>query len=149
MNVLDMHDIHRSFEAGVPVLDGVDLTMAPGEVVGLLGRNGAGKTTLLQFGSSVHRKVFNWVALGFIIFLVVITLAVSAARLLGFTQVWYVGALISIGIRALAHWLPLPTSILWIFCVTSWVGAYLLLERAFSAIELPREKTMNRFAEEY
>jgi len=38
---------------------------------------------------------------------------------------------------------------LWIFCVTSWAGAYLLLERIFSTIEFPREKTMNRFAEEY
>jgi len=45
--------------------------------------------------------------------------------------------------------LPVPTSILWFFCVTFWAGAYLILERVFSTIEFPREKTMNRFAEEY
>ena len=106
-------------------------------------------TALLQFGSSVHRKVFKWVALGFIIFLVVIAIALSAARLLGFTQLWYVGALISIGVRTLAHWLPLPTTALWVLCVMCWIGSYLLLERLFGTIEFPREKTMNRFAEEY
>jgi len=48
MSVLTMSDIHRSFEPGVSVLNGVDLRVKAGEVVGLLGRNGAGKTTLIH-----------------------------------------------------------------------------------------------------
>jgi len=48
MSALTMSDIHRSFEPGVAVLDGVDLSVGAGEVVGLLGRNGAGKTTLIH-----------------------------------------------------------------------------------------------------
>jgi hypothetical protein len=104
---------------------------------------------LLQYGPWVHRKIFKRASIGGLIVLVVIVVAVSIARLLGLTEVWYVGALISMGTRSLAHSLPLSTPILWFFCVTFWVGAYLLLERVFSTIEFPREKTMNRFAEVY
>jgi hypothetical protein len=104
---------------------------------------------LLQFGTSTRRKYYKRAEIGFLVFLGVIAIAVTIARLLELTEVWYVGALISIGIRALAVWLPLPTSMLWIICVTFWVAAYLLLGRVFRSIEFPREKTMNRFAEEY
>ena len=38
----------RAGYAGSTVLDGVDLTVGQGEVVGLLGRNGVGKTTLMS-----------------------------------------------------------------------------------------------------
>ncbi|GAA2008100.1 sugar ABC transporter ATP-binding protein [Nakamurella flavida] len=41
--------------AGVPALAGVDLTVRPGEVVGLVGHNGAGKSTLLKCLSGAVR----------------------------------------------------------------------------------------------
>ncbi len=47
-SILEFENISRSYKKGVPVLDGVTFSIAPGDVVGLLGRNGAGKTTLIR-----------------------------------------------------------------------------------------------------
>jgi len=45
--VIEIRGIRKSF-AGVEILRGVDLTIAAGEIVALIGRSGCGKTTLLR-----------------------------------------------------------------------------------------------------
>ena len=44
---VEMRGIRKSYGA-LDVLKGVDLTIAPGEVIGLIGDNGAGKSTLMK-----------------------------------------------------------------------------------------------------
>ena len=49
--VLELQGVTRHFatpDGLLKILDGVDLTLAKGEIVGLLGSSGSGKTTLLQ-----------------------------------------------------------------------------------------------------
>lgn len=48
MNVIECTNVQRSFASGVPILNGLDLTVTEGSVVGLVGRNASGKTTLLK-----------------------------------------------------------------------------------------------------
>jgi NitT/TauT family transport system ATP-binding protein len=55
--LLDVRDVHQAFpKAGggeLLVLDGIDLTLRQGEIVGLLGRSGSGKSTLLRIISGL------------------------------------------------------------------------------------------------
>ncbi|ANT62277.1 MULTISPECIES: ABC transporter ATP-binding protein [Roseobacteraceae] len=47
MSLLEVRNLKAAYGA-VPALHQVDMTVAPGEVVGVLGHNGMGKTTLLR-----------------------------------------------------------------------------------------------------
>jgi ABC-type lipoprotein export system ATPase subunit len=60
MSLLRLEQIRRRFSDGSappppPVLDGVDLSLAEGEVVALVGRSGVGKTTLLYVAAGLCR----------------------------------------------------------------------------------------------
>ena len=46
--LLELTDVHYSYEAGVPALSRVSLTVYPGERIVVLGANGCGKSTLLK-----------------------------------------------------------------------------------------------------
>ena len=50
-----MRGIGKSF-GGVAVLNDVNLTVAPGEVMALLGSNGAGKSTLVKILTGVYTR---------------------------------------------------------------------------------------------
>lgn len=62
MSLLRVENLCVSF-GGLKALDGVDITVGPGEVVGLIGPNGAGKTTVFNALSGFiapDEGVFSW-----------------------------------------------------------------------------------------
>ncbi|MET9343971.1 MULTISPECIES: ABC transporter ATP-binding protein [unclassified Nonomuraea] len=46
--MIDVHGLTKTFGNGVHAVNGVDFSVAPGEIVGFLGANGAGKTTTMR-----------------------------------------------------------------------------------------------------
>lgn len=46
--MLELKDVKKTYLSGSKALNGVDLAIGPGEIVGLFGENGAGKTTLMK-----------------------------------------------------------------------------------------------------
>ena len=52
--LLSMRAITKTFP-GVKALDGVDLTVRPGEIHGLVGENGAGKSTIIKVLAGIYR----------------------------------------------------------------------------------------------
>ncbi|MFT0139414.1 ABC transporter ATP-binding protein [Alcanivoracaceae bacterium MT1] len=54
LTAVEVRGLRRSYR-GRTVLDGVDLTVAEGETLGILGHNGAGKTTLVETIAGLRR----------------------------------------------------------------------------------------------
>ncbi|MEV6759868.1 amino acid ABC transporter ATP-binding protein [Streptomyces sp. NPDC051105] len=60
---LEIHDVHKSYGAH-RVLDGVDLTVRPGEVTVILGPSGSGKSTLLRVINHLEKPETGYVSVG-------------------------------------------------------------------------------------
>jgi manganese/zinc/iron transport system ATP- binding protein len=61
-SALEIHDLTVAYNQR-PVIYGIDLTVPPGQLVGVMGPNGAGKSTLIKAVMGLIRPVTGWVKL--------------------------------------------------------------------------------------
>ena len=61
--MLELHEMRISY-GGVEVVQGVDLKLGKGEVVGMIGPNGAGKSSILRAISGLVRPAAGEVVFG-------------------------------------------------------------------------------------
>ncbi|MBO7476976.1 MAG: ATP-binding cassette domain-containing protein, partial [Salinivirgaceae bacterium] len=61
--MISISDIHKSY-GEVEVLKGINLEVAKGEIVSIVGKSGAGKTTLLQIVGTLLRPDSGRVTIG-------------------------------------------------------------------------------------
>src|SRR5215471_7518782 len=61
--LLELAGVRRRFDDGTPALGGVDLTVAPGEFVGVVGPSGSGKSTLLRLVAGLDQPTGGTVRL--------------------------------------------------------------------------------------
>ncbi len=52
--ILELHDIHKAY-GDVQLIEGLDISFAPGDRIGVLGRNGVGKSTLLKMIQGIEK----------------------------------------------------------------------------------------------
>jgi phosphonate transport system ATP-binding protein len=61
---ITVHNLSKSFPDGTVALDGVDVSIEPGERVVLLGPNGSGKSTLLRCAVGLEKATSGRIAVG-------------------------------------------------------------------------------------
>jgi len=62
--MLELHDVAKAFEPGIPLFEHVDLSISAGEFVALVGESGSGKSTLLNLIAGLDRPDRGTIHLG-------------------------------------------------------------------------------------
>ncbi|HQF38838.1 MAG TPA: ABC transporter ATP-binding protein [Opitutaceae bacterium] len=63
-SAIELRGVSKRFPAGPVILDGVDLSVRPGEIVSLVGPSGCGKSTLLRLLAGLDREHTGTIAVG-------------------------------------------------------------------------------------
>ena len=63
-SAIELRGVGKRFPAGPVILDGVDLSVRPGEIVSLVGPSGCGKSTLLRLLAGLDREHTGTIAVG-------------------------------------------------------------------------------------